>query len=43
MINAICCEEPQDFPSPISSYIKEIVLSLLEKNPDKRPSAKELL
>jgi serine/threonine protein kinase len=35
--------EPAPHPSTVSPFIKEIISSLLNKNPENRPEAKELL
>jgi serine/threonine protein kinase len=43
MISAIKNEEPLNFPYPISPDIKDIIILLLEKNPDRRPSSSDLL
>ena len=43
LINAIQSDQPLNFPNPISPYIKEIIVTLLEKNPENRPDARELL
>jgi serine/threonine protein kinase len=43
MLIAIKDKEYTPLPPYISPFIKEIIKSLLEKNPDSRPSAQELM
>jgi serine/threonine protein kinase len=35
--------EPESLPSTVSPFIKQIISQLLDKNPEKRPNAEELL
>jgi serine/threonine protein kinase len=43
MIAAIKDQEPAPLPSSVSPYIRKLIASLLEKNPDKRPDSTTLL
>ena len=36
-------KEPAPLPSTVSPFIKEVIARLLDKNPETRPNAKELL
>ena len=42
-MNLIREKEPAPLPSTVSPFIKEIIAKLLDKNPENRPEAKELL
>jgi serine/threonine protein kinase len=43
MLIAIKDKQYAPLPSNISPFIEEIIKSLLDKNPDSRPSAQELI
>jgi serine/threonine protein kinase len=42
-MNLIRESEPVPLPSTVPPFIKEIIAKLLDKNPETRPDAKELL
>ena len=43
MIDSITNNEPAPLPSSVSQFIKDIIKELLEKDPDSRPDAKQLI
>jgi serine/threonine protein kinase len=43
MIDAIKNNDPAPLPSTISQFIKDTIKDLLEKNPENRPDAKQLI
>jgi hypothetical protein len=43
MIDSIKNNEPAPLPDHLSSFVKETIYQLLEKDPEKRPNAKKLI
>lgn len=42
-MNAITDEDPAELPSSVSPLHRDIIYALLNKNPEKRPNATQLL